>query len=139
MLQAYLVEMVSDRGSVERGQYVASMSALRSSATRFSKILVMNFLNSARIRGSDPTEQYRLGKLVLESIKFRRSLLEARRGPKWSEENELRRMERQVWKIMFKLEKKNPVKGRLELARFSTDLIRIMSDYRRTKRNRALD
>ena len=90
-------------------------------------------MNSAGIRSSDPKELYKLGKLVLESIKLRRSLLERRRGPKWSEEKELRRMERQVWKIMFKLEKKNPVKGRLELARFSKDLKQIMSDYRRTK------
>ena len=125
--------MVSASESVERGQYAASLSALRGSATRFSKILVRNFLNSARIRSSDPKELYGLGKLVLQSIKFRRSLLEARRGPKRSEENELRRMERQVWKIMFKLEKKKPVKGQAELVRFSNDLKRIMSDYRNTK------
>lgn len=125
--------MASASGSVEQGQYAGSMSALRRSANRLSKILVRSFLNSAGIRSSDPKELYKLGKLVLESIKLRRSLLERRRGPKWSEEKELRRMERQVWKIMFKLEKKNPVKGRLELARFSKDLKQIMSDYRRTK------
>ena len=34
---------------------------------------------------------------------------------------------------MFKLEKKNPVKGRLELALFSKDLKRIMSNYENTK------
>ena len=124
--------MVSVRGSVERGYLTASRLALRKSASQFSKILVRNFLESARIRGSDSVELYRLGKLVLKSINFRRSLLEHRRGPKWSEENELRRMERQVWKIMSKLEKK-PRKGRPELARFSKELKQIMSDYRNTK------
>ena len=89
-------------------------------------------MDFARIHGSDPTELYKLGKLVLQSIKFRRSLLEHRPGPKWAEENELRRMERQVWRIMSKLEK-TPQKGQQELARFSNDLKQIMSDYRKTK------
>ena len=74
-------------------------------------------------------ELYRLGKLVLKSIEFRRSLLERRPGPKWSEQNELRRMERQVLKIMSKVEKE-PRKRELELARFSMNLKRIMSDYK---------
>ena len=124
--------MVSVRGSVERGHFAASRLALRKSASQFSKILVRNFLESARIRGSDSVELCRLGKLVLKFINFRRSLLEHMRGPKWSEENELRRMERQVWKIMSKLEKK-PRKGQTELARFSKELKQIMSDYRNTK------
>ena len=124
--------MVSVRGPVEREQFTASTLALRRSASRFSKILVKNFLDSARIRGSDPVELHRLGRLVLESIKFQRSLLDRRRGPKWSEENELQRMERKVWKIMSKLEK-NPRKGQLELSRFSKELKQILSDYRNTK------
>lgn len=122
--------MASVRGPAERDQFTVSMSALRRSASRFSKILVKNFLDSARIRGSDPVELHRLGKLVLESIRFRRSLVDRRRGPKSSEENELRRMERQVWKIMCKLDEK-PRKGQLELARLSKDLKQVMSDYRR--------
>lgn len=97
----------------------------------FPKFL-KSFLESARIPGSDPMELYRLGKLVLESIEFRRSLLERRRGPKWSEENELRRIERQVWKIMSKLDK-DYRKRRPELARFFKDLKQIMSDYENTK------
>ena len=94
--------MVSASGFVDREEFTAGMPALRRSASRFSKVLVRSFLDSARIRGADQVELYRLGRLVLESIEFRRSPLESRRGPKWSEENELRRMERQVWKIMSK-------------------------------------
>ena len=124
--------MVSVRSAVEQEQFTASISALRKSASRFSKILVRNFLDSARIRGSDPVELHRLGKLVLESITFRRSLLDRRSGPKWSEEDELRRMERQVLKLMWKLEKK-PRKAQPELPRFSKDLKQIMSDYRKRK------
>lgn len=132
MAARLIKDMVSVGGSVEREQSTASMLALRMSARRFSKILVRIFLDSSRIRGSDPVELYRLGKLVLKSVNFRRSLLEHRRGPKWSEENELRRMEHQVWKMMSKLEKK-PRKRQLELPRFSKDLKQIMSDYRTTK------
>ena len=52
---------------MKRRQYTDSWSDLRESARRFSKILVRSFVDSARIRGSDPVELRRLGKLVQES------------------------------------------------------------------------
>ena len=108
--------MASAGGSTERGQHADRRLDLRESARRFSKILVRSLVDFARTRGSDPVELYRLGKLGLKSIEFRRSLLDQRRGPKWSEEKELRRMERQVWKVMSRLEKK-PRKDSSELTR----------------------
>ena len=127
-----LEPMASTGVSEGRESYAGSMQDLRESLRRFSKILVKSFLDYARRRGSDPVELYRLGKLVLESIKLRRSLLERRRGPKWSEEEELRRMERQVWKVMSGLEKR-PHKGLSELTRFSKELRRIMEDYGKSR------
>ena len=132
-----LERMASTGVSEVRERYAGSMRNLRESLRRFSKILVKSFLDSARRRGSDPVELYRLGKLVLESIKLRRSLLERRRGPKWSEEKELRRMERQVWKFMSRLQK-HPQKGLSELTRFSKDLKGIMKDYRKSNRKTAV-
>ncbi len=98
---------------------------LRRAASRLSQIVVKGLEDSARYQGSDPAEQYRLGRVALECIAFRRSLLERRRGPKWSEEEQLRKMEQQVNSIMSRLEKKPPKDNRSELRRVSKELKQI--------------
>jgi hypothetical protein len=95
---------------------------LRRAASRFSQILVKDLQDSAGYRGSDPTEQYQLGRVALECIAFRRSLLERRRGPKWSEEEQLRKMEQQVNSVMSSLGKKGAENNPSELTRVSKEL-----------------
>lgn len=124
--------MASVGASEERERNTGGVANLRESARRFSKILAKSFSASARLRGSDPVELLRLGKVVLESIQFRRSLVEKRRGPKWREEEELRRMERQVWRVLSRLERR-PGKRRAELAQRWKELKKVTDSYRASK------
>ena len=71
-----------------------------------SEILMKSLRDSGKYRVSDPDDQYRLGRVTLECLSFRRSLLERRGGPKWSEERQLQKMERQVDSTMARLEKR---------------------------------
>ena len=119
-------------GSAEQQVYAASRRNLREYARRFSKILVQQLRDGSKMRHLDPVELRRLGENALESIEFRRSLLERRRGPKWREENELRRMERQVWRLVSRLAKKSRDKSP-SLDSFSKELKRVMD----ATRNRA--
>jgi hypothetical protein len=95
---------------------------LRRAASRFSQILMKDLQNSAGYRDSDPVEQHRLGRVALECIAFRRSLLERRRGPKWSEQEQLRKMEQQVNSVMSCLDKEGPKNNQSELSRISKEL-----------------
>ena len=95
---------------------------LRGAASRFSQMLMKDLQYSAGYRDSDPAEQYQLGRVALECIAFRRSLLERRRGPKWSEQEQLRKMEQQVNSIMSSLEKSDPNNNQSELSRVSKEL-----------------
>ena len=80
-----------------------------------------NLQESAEHRVSDPADQYQLGRVTMECIAFRRSLLERRRGPKWTEQEQLRKMEQQVNSIMSQLEKK-PSNDQNELSHVSKEL-----------------
>ena len=95
---------------------------LRRAASRFSHLLLRDLQDSAGYQGSDPAEQHQLGRVALECIAFRRSLLERRRGPKWSEQEQLRKMEQQVNSIMSSLEKNDPNDNQSELSRVSKEL-----------------
>lgn len=55
-------------------------------------------------RDGDPDEQYKLGRVALDCLSFRRRLLDKRPGPKWREEKQLQKMEKQVDSIMARLE-----------------------------------
>jgi hypothetical protein len=95
---------------------------LRRAASRLSKIVVKSLEDSALREGRDPIEQFRLGRVALECLAFRRSLLERRPGPKWSEEEELRKMEQQVVSVMSRLDMKGAKRNESELKRVSREL-----------------
>ncbi|HZY47019.1 MAG TPA: hypothetical protein VFE96_04405 [Candidatus Bathyarchaeia archaeon] len=78
---------------------------LRASARQFSRILVRK-LRETPYRWADPRDTVRLGQVALESIKFRRKLLDHRPGPKKSEKEQLERMEKQVVAIISRAKKR---------------------------------
>ena len=94
---------------------------LRRAASRFSQILMRDLQASAEHRDSDPAQQYQLGRVAIECIAFRRSLLERRRGPKWSEQEQLHEMEQRVNSVISSLEKR-PNNDQSELLRVSKEL-----------------
>src|SRR6266700_2517884 len=89
------------------GSRIYSISGinLRRESARFSSSLVRVLRERSRFRGSDSDEIYRLSKLAMEALDFRRSLLKHRRGPRGSEKREIDRLENQVQRIMRELEK----------------------------------
>ena len=89
------------------GSRIYSISGinLRRESARFSRILVRVLRERSRFCGSDSDEIYRLSKLAMEALDFRRSLLKHRRGPRGSEKREIDRLEHQVKGIMRELEK----------------------------------
>ena len=95
---------------------------LRKAASRFSQILMKGLQDGAEYRDSDPAEQFRLGRVALECIAFRRSLLERRRGPKWSEQEQLRKMEQQVNSVVSGLKKNESENNQKELSRISKEV-----------------
>ncbi len=101
-----------------------SWAKLRSTADRLSLIIVKRLEENAVDDGVDQVEQYRLGKVALECIDFRRSLLEHRPGPKWTEEQELTRMEQQVSRILSRSKEKKELSRNdpNELKRVSREL-----------------
>ena len=103
---------------------VGSSAALRSGARRLSMIIVKRLQDTAGLETVDLVEQYRLGKVGLECIDLRRSLLEHRPGPKRAEEQELKKMEQQVSTIMASSKEKMGQAGNApnELKRVSKEL-----------------
>ena len=95
---------------------------LRRAASRFSQILVKDLQDNAGDRDFDPAEQHQLGRVALECIAFRRSLLDSRRGPKWSEQEQLPIMEQQVNSVMSGLEKNEGKNNQSELSHISKEL-----------------
>lgn len=95
---------------------------LRKAATRFSQILIKDLQDNANYRESDRAEQYQLGRVALECIAFRRSLLDRRRGPKWTEEEQVHKMEQQVNSIMSGLDTAGTKNDERELSRVSKEL-----------------
>jgi hypothetical protein len=95
---------------------------LRRAATRFSQILIKDLQDNAKYRDSDPAEQYQLGRAALKCIAFRRSLLDRRRGPKWTEDEQLHKMEQQVNSVMSSLETKGTTNDEVELSHVSKEL-----------------
>ncbi len=89
------------------GSRIYSISGinLRRESARFSRILVRVLRERSRFCGSDSDEIYRLSKLAMEALDFRRSLLNHRRGPRGSEKREIDKLEYQVERIMRELEK----------------------------------
>src|SRR6266516_3760605 len=89
------------------GLHIYSVSGidLRRESARFSRILVRVLRERSRFRGSDSDEIYRLSKLAMEALDFRRSLLKHRRGPRGSEKREIDGLENQVQSVMRELEK----------------------------------
>jgi|GEM_PF-6936572 len=95
---------------------------LRKAATRFSLYLIRDLQENAKYRDSDPADQRQLGRVALECIAFRRSLLDRRRGPKWTEEEQLHKMEQQVNSVMSSLETKSTTNDEVELSHVSKEL-----------------
>ena len=116
---------------------VGSRAALRSGARRLSMIIVKRLHDTAGLETVDLVEQYRLGKVGLECIDLRRSLLEERPGPKRSEEEELKKMEQQVAGIMARSREKMERSGNglSELKRASKEL---QAFWRRRKQSKTL-
>ena len=112
-------------------------AALQIAARRLSIITVKKLQESAGHEGVDLVEQYRLGKVVLECIDLRRSLLEERPGPKRSEEEELKKMEQQIAGIMARSREKMERSGNdlSELKRASKEL---QAFWRRRKQSKTL-
>ena len=89
------------------GSHIYSVSGmnLRRESGRFSRILARILRDGSRFGGSDSDDMYRLSKLAMEALDFRRSLLKHRRGPRGSEKREIDKLEYQVERIMRELEK----------------------------------
>ena len=90
---------------------VSSWGELRKRATRLSVILVRTLRESVKNRYADPEDQFSLGRITLDCLSFRRGLLDRRPGPKWRDEKQLQRMEKQVDSIMARLETRRKKMG----------------------------
>lgn len=84
---------------------VSSWVELQRVAADLSVLLLGTLREKAGYLGGDPAELYKLGRVTLDSLVFRRSLLEKRPGPKWREEKQLQKMERRLGSIMARIEK----------------------------------